>query len=157
MCKELMDAILGMKNDVVRDHKNDPKKFQPMYIRRHLCTNVLEVNERLFRVIRAVLLRAVPGCPKLPDVATLKRELGEVKSVVKSRMDFILKKLVHASNGGDGGGGGRSSPSVKWQVAWDGLFDEVWPEALAACDWYVCLHSLSSSFLSLSLSLSLSL
>ena len=138
LCRELRDALVGMLRDI-------GSKITPMYIRNHLCTNVLDVNERLFRVLRAVLLRTVSDCPDLPDEASLKRELLNVKSAVKTRMENILKKLLQTcgrgDGGGGGGGGGRSSPSgattVKWQKAWDGLFSEVWTEALAECGWCV--------------------
>ena len=87
ICKGLTDALLGIAPST--------GKVSPKHIREHLCKNVLGNDDPFFRVLRAVLVRAFPGCPKLPDAGSLKKELLDKKSEVKSKMDLILKALLH--------------------------------------------------------------
>ena len=121
---------------------------------------------RLFQVLRAVLRRTVAECPALEDVAALTRELSTKNSLVRSRMEHILKKLLNvAANGGHscggpggpGGPGGRGGPCgsgdpppapptggvVEWQrKKWSAFFNNrIWFETLDTFGWYVVFPS----------------
>ena len=146
LCLELRGMLEGMLPNVKTNKRGN---VTSMNIRNYLCS-VLDGDERLFRVLKAVLVRTVSGCPALEDIASLKKELQDVKSAVRSKMESILQQFLKvtrggagaagaaggASGAGDHGGSSASDAIVRWRREWGQCFNRVWSEARAACGLY---------------------
>jgi len=83
-------------------------------------------------------------------------------SAVRTRMDFILRKLLQVTRGGGrggcgrGGGGGGSGGDdgdsrATWQNAWSAFFNPIWSATREKFGWYVVFLSFVFVFVSLSI------